>query len=223
MQGYFAEQDEGSAAQAPLDPTEQPEEKLAFALGDGRVGILAVKGRKVTTPRLPLLFPSSLPSSPPSPSFLAPLKTHFSPALLPLLFFCVLPPSLSTLSCFASSPGLPVCPPPSCPLQAVMPSPTPYLTILIQPQAWLRRYPTAVEGTLCHCTKHLNQNPVLLKDVFCQLHMVSRCMLAQDATPTRTLQWYKLSAQWQRYHDKSIDGRARRWADSCPAAPLNML
>ena len=48
MQGYFAEQDEGSTPQAPLDPAEQPEEKLAFALGDGRVGVLAVKGRKVT-------------------------------------------------------------------------------------------------------------------------------------------------------------------------------
>jgi len=46
LQGYFAEQDEGSTPQAPLDP-EQVEEKLAFALGDGRVGVLAVKGRKV--------------------------------------------------------------------------------------------------------------------------------------------------------------------------------
>ncbi|KAA6419923.1 MAG: hypothetical protein FRX49_10113 [Trebouxia sp. A1-2] len=47
LAGYFAEQDEGSTPQAPLDP-EQVEEKLAFALGDGRVGVLAVKGRKVT-------------------------------------------------------------------------------------------------------------------------------------------------------------------------------
>jgi len=37
--------------QAPLDP-EQVEEKLAFALGDGRVGVLAVKGRKVPFPPL---------------------------------------------------------------------------------------------------------------------------------------------------------------------------
>ena len=45
-QGYFAEQDEGSTPQAPPDP-DQVEEKIAFALGDGRVGVLAVKGRKV--------------------------------------------------------------------------------------------------------------------------------------------------------------------------------
>ncbi len=51
LQGYFAEQDEGSTPQAPLDP-EQVEEKLAFALGDGRVGVLAVKGRKVPFPPL---------------------------------------------------------------------------------------------------------------------------------------------------------------------------
>ena len=51
LQGYFAEQDEGSTPQAPLDP-EQVEEKLAFALGDGRVGVLAVKGRKVPSPPL---------------------------------------------------------------------------------------------------------------------------------------------------------------------------
>ena len=47
MQGYFAEQDEGSIPKGALDPPEQPEERLAFALGDGRVGVLAVKGRKV--------------------------------------------------------------------------------------------------------------------------------------------------------------------------------
>ena len=51
LQGYFAEQDEGATPTAPLDPAEQPEEKLAFALGDGRVGILAVKGRKVCCER----------------------------------------------------------------------------------------------------------------------------------------------------------------------------
>ena len=45
-QGYFAEQDEGTTPQAPPDP-DQVEEKIAFALGDGRVGVLAVKGRKV--------------------------------------------------------------------------------------------------------------------------------------------------------------------------------
>ena len=55
VQGYFAEQDEGSTPQTPMDPSEQPEEKLSFALGNGSVGILAVKGRKV---KLPLsLFP----------------------------------------------------------------------------------------------------------------------------------------------------------------------
>lgn len=47
IQGYFAEQDEGATPTSPMDTTEQVEEKLAFALGDGRVGILAVKGRKV--------------------------------------------------------------------------------------------------------------------------------------------------------------------------------
>ncbi len=51
LQGYFAEQDEGATPQAPLDP-EQVEEKVAFALGDGRVGVLAVKGRKVPFPPL---------------------------------------------------------------------------------------------------------------------------------------------------------------------------
>ena len=56
MQGYFAEQDEGSTPQAPLESAEQPEEKLAFALGDGRVGVLAVKGRKVSLPVLPLIM-----------------------------------------------------------------------------------------------------------------------------------------------------------------------
>lgn len=52
MQGYFAEQDESGTPQGPADPSEQPEEKLAFALGDGRVGILAVKGRKVSRPTI---------------------------------------------------------------------------------------------------------------------------------------------------------------------------
>ena len=51
MQGYFAEHDEGTTPQAGAgDPAEQIEEKLAFALGDGRVGVLAVKGRKVNSP-----------------------------------------------------------------------------------------------------------------------------------------------------------------------------
>ncbi len=36
---------------------ELPEERLAFALGDGRVGVLAVRGRKVRTPRLLLMLP----------------------------------------------------------------------------------------------------------------------------------------------------------------------
>ncbi len=54
VQGYFAEQDEGSTPQGPPDP-EQAEEKLAFALGDGRVGVLAVKGRKVR-----IQFPSTI-------------------------------------------------------------------------------------------------------------------------------------------------------------------
>ncbi|KAL3161421.1 hypothetical protein ABBQ32_010311 [Trebouxia sp. C0010 RCD-2024] len=48
LTGYFTEQDEGSTPHTPMDPSEQPEEKLSFALGNGSVGILAVKGRKVT-------------------------------------------------------------------------------------------------------------------------------------------------------------------------------
>ena len=46
LQGYFDDQDENLTPLAQ-DVSQLPEEKLAFALGDGRVGLLAVKGRKV--------------------------------------------------------------------------------------------------------------------------------------------------------------------------------
>ena len=49
MQGYFAEQDEGTTPQAAGgDSGEQVEEKLAVAGGDGRVGVLAFKVRKAS-------------------------------------------------------------------------------------------------------------------------------------------------------------------------------
>ena len=39
-----------------MEDEDYPEERLAFALGDGRVGVLAVRGRKVSpAPREPLL------------------------------------------------------------------------------------------------------------------------------------------------------------------------
>ena len=39
---------EGGAAGAASGDISGPEERLAFALSDGRVGVLAVKGRKVS-------------------------------------------------------------------------------------------------------------------------------------------------------------------------------
>lgn len=48
---YFDEQDERTAATPTQQQADQPEERLAFALGDGRVGVLSVKGRKVTDTR----------------------------------------------------------------------------------------------------------------------------------------------------------------------------
>ena len=47
------------AAHAPDVMEEAPEESLAFALSDGRVGVLAVKGRKVRALR-PTLAPAVL-------------------------------------------------------------------------------------------------------------------------------------------------------------------
>lgn len=74
VQGYFAEQDEGSTPHTPMDPSEQPEEKLSFALGNGSVGILAVKGRKVPpSSSLPTLHALT---QPPQPTTRLPYNTH---------------------------------------------------------------------------------------------------------------------------------------------------
>lgn len=46
--GYSWEDPEGSGEMgSPPDAEEHPEERIAFSLSDGRVGILSVKGRKV--------------------------------------------------------------------------------------------------------------------------------------------------------------------------------
>ena len=62
LQGYFDDQDENLTPLAQ-DVSQLPEEKLAFALGDGRVGLLAVKGRKVGAPCRPkTLLPFEMPA-----------------------------------------------------------------------------------------------------------------------------------------------------------------
>jgi hypothetical protein len=55
MSGISWDGIEGSGELPTGDSESEPEEKLAFALADGRVGVLSVKGRKV---------PPSLPSLP---------------------------------------------------------------------------------------------------------------------------------------------------------------
>lgn len=56
--GSHAGQDGANAGSAGQNDITGPEERLAFALSDGRVGVLAVKGRKVqsTTIENPLSF-----------------------------------------------------------------------------------------------------------------------------------------------------------------------
>ena len=86
VQGYFAEQDEGTTPQAGAgDPSEQVEEKLAFALGDGRVGVLAVKGRKVNSP----WFLSSWLQTSHMPNASVLEGVHFHSCLQQLLKFAV--------------------------------------------------------------------------------------------------------------------------------------